>query len=55
MQHHLFAARLLLSGGAREGMNNAAFRDSYRTYLSIREKADEDPLLPEIRQRLAGH
>jgi tetratricopeptide (TPR) repeat protein len=42
-------------GKAREGMNSAAFRDSYRTYLSIREKAGEDPLLPEIRQRLAGH
>jgi hypothetical protein len=42
-------------GKAREGMNSAAFRGSYRTYLSIREKADEDPLLPEIRKRLAGH
>ena len=39
-------------GRAREGMNSAGFRDSYRTYLSIREKAGEDPLLPEIRRRL---
>jgi len=39
-------------GRAREGMNNPGFRDSYRTYLSIREKAGEDPLLPEIRRRL---
>ena len=39
-------------GRAREGMNSAGFRDSYRTYLSIREKAGEDPLLPDIRRRL---
>jgi eukaryotic-like serine/threonine-protein kinase len=39
-------------GRAREGMNSAGFRDSYRSYLSIREKAGEDPLLPEIRRRL---
>ena len=39
-------------GRAREGMNSPGFRDSYRTYLSIREKAGEDGLLPEIRRRL---
>jgi len=39
-------------GRAREGMKSAGFRDSYRSYLSIREKAGEDPLLPEIRLRL---
>jgi eukaryotic-like serine/threonine-protein kinase len=39
-------------GRAREGMNSPGFRDSYRTYLSIREKAGQDPLLPEIRRRL---
>jgi len=39
-------------GRARESMNSPGFRDSYRTYLSIREKAGEDPLLPEIRRRL---
>jgi tetratricopeptide (TPR) repeat protein len=39
-------------GRAREGLNSPGFRDSYRTYLSIREKAGEDPLLAEIRQRL---
>jgi len=40
-------------GRAREGLNSPGSRDSYRTYLSIREKAGEDLLLPEIRQRLA--
>jgi serine/threonine protein kinase/tetratricopeptide (TPR) repeat protein len=41
-------------GKAREGLNSPGFRDSYRTYLSIREKAGEDPLLPEIRRRLGA-
>jgi tetratricopeptide (TPR) repeat protein len=41
-------------GRAREGLNSPGFHDSYRTYLSIREKAGEDPLLPEIRRRLSG-
>jgi tetratricopeptide (TPR) repeat protein len=40
-------------GRAREGLNSPGFRDSYRTYLSVREKAGEEPLLPEIRRRLA--
>jgi len=39
-------------GRAREGMNSSGFRDSYRTYLKIRENAGEDPLLPDIRRRL---
>jgi tetratricopeptide (TPR) repeat protein len=39
-------------GRAREGLKSAGSADSYRTYLSIREKAGEDPLLAEIRRRL---
>jgi tetratricopeptide (TPR) repeat protein/TolB-like protein len=39
---------------AREGLKSAGSADSYRTYLSIREKAGEDPLLADIRRRL-GH
>jgi len=39
-------------GRAREGLKSPGFADSYRTYLSIRGKADEDRLLPEIRRRL---
>ena len=37
-------------GRAREGLKSPGFADSYRTYLSIRGKAGEDPLLPEIRR-----
>jgi serine/threonine protein kinase/tetratricopeptide (TPR) repeat protein len=39
-------------GRVREGLKSPGFVDSYRTYLSIRGKADEDPLLPEIRRRV---
>jgi hypothetical protein len=34
-------------------LKTAAFAESYRAYLSIRGQAGEDPLLPEIRKRLA--
>ena len=40
-------------GRVREGLKSATFADSYRTYLSIRGQAGEDPLLPEIRRRLS--
>ena len=40
-------------GRVREGLKSPGFADSYRTYLSIRGKAGEDPLLPEIRRRVA--
>jgi tetratricopeptide (TPR) repeat protein len=39
-------------GRAREGLNSPGFRDSYKTYLTIREKAGEDPLLEDVRKRL---
>ena len=41
-----------LQGRAREGLKSPGFAESYRTYLSIRGQAGEDPLLPEIRLRL---
>ena len=41
-----------LQGRAREGLKSPGFADSYRTYLSMRGQAGEDPLLPEIRRRL---
>jgi Tfp pilus assembly protein PilF len=39
-------------GRVREGLKSPGFAESYRTYLSIRGQAGEDPLLPEIRRRL---
>jgi tetratricopeptide (TPR) repeat protein len=40
-------------GRVREGLKSPGFADSYRTYLSIRGKAGEDPLLTEIHRRLS--
>jgi len=39
-------------GRVREQLKSPGATDSYRTYMSIRGKAGEDPLLPEVRQRL---
>jgi tetratricopeptide (TPR) repeat protein len=39
-------------GRVREGLSNAGFAESYRQYLDIRGNADEDPILPEVRERL---
>src|SRR5207248_7018974 len=38
-------------GLVHEGMGSKTFAESYRTYLSIRGNAGEDPLLPEARKR----
>ncbi len=38
-------------GRVREGLKSPGSAESYRAYLSIRGKAGEDPLLPEIRRR----
>ena len=47
-----FPAVYYYQGRTREGLKSPAFADSYRTYLSIRGKSGEDPLLAEIRRRL---
>jgi tetratricopeptide (TPR) repeat protein len=39
-------------GRVREGLKLAGAADSYRTYLSIRGTAGEDPLLADVRKRL---
>ena len=39
-------------GRVREGLKSPGFADFYRTYLSIRGQAGEDPLLLEVRRRL---
>jgi len=39
-------------GRVRDGMKSSGAADSYRTYLSIRGKSSEDPLVPEVRRRL---
>ncbi|HMG86784.1 MAG TPA: protein kinase [Terracidiphilus sp.] len=39
-------------GRVREGMKSEGFAEFYKTYLSIRGKSTEDPLVPEIRHRI---
>jgi eukaryotic-like serine/threonine-protein kinase len=39
-------------GRVREGLKSADYKDFYRTYLDLRGKSTEDPLLPEVRRRL---
>lgn len=39
-------------GQVRQGLKSAGFDESYRTYLSIRGKAGEDPVLPDVRRRI---
>ena len=41
-------------GRARENIGTAGYRDSYRQYLDIRGESTEDPLLPEVRERVEG-
>jgi tetratricopeptide (TPR) repeat protein len=41
-------------GRVREGLKSTGYDDSYRTYLSIREKAGEDPLLADARKRVGN-
>jgi tetratricopeptide (TPR) repeat protein len=38
-------------GRVREALKSVAFAESYRTYLNIRGKSREDPLLPDVRKR----
>jgi len=38
-------------GRVREELKSTDFAESYRTYLGIRGKAGEDPLLAEVRRR----
>jgi tetratricopeptide (TPR) repeat protein len=41
-------------GRVREGLKLTGAADSYRTYLSIRGSAGEDPLLADVRKRLGS-
>jgi Flp pilus assembly protein TadD len=47
-----FPAVYYYQGRAREGLKSSDFAQSYRQYLSIREKAGEDPLLADVRNRV---
>jgi eukaryotic-like serine/threonine-protein kinase len=40
-------------GRVRQGLKSPDFANSYKSYLGIREKAGEDPLIPEVKKLLA--
>jgi hypothetical protein len=40
-------------GRAQEGLRSAAAKESYKTYLTIKQKADVDPLVEDARRRAA--
>jgi tetratricopeptide (TPR) repeat protein len=41
-------------GRVREALKTASFADAYRSYLAIRGASHEDPLVPDIRRRVAN-
>jgi len=47
-----FPAVYYYQGLVRQQLKNADYADSYRTYLSLRGQAGEDPLLPAIRRSI---
>jgi eukaryotic-like serine/threonine-protein kinase len=47
-----FPAVYYYQGRVREGLHSASFADSYRTYVAMHDKSDEDPLVADIRHRL---
>jgi eukaryotic-like serine/threonine-protein kinase len=51
--HGFFPAVFYYQGMAREGLNRADFKDSFRAYMNLRGKSTEDPLLLEVRQRIS--
>ena len=44
-----FPALYYHQGRVRDGLNSSGAGESYRTYLDIREKGGQDPLLPSVR------
>ena len=46
-----FPSVYYFQGRTREALKSVAFAESYRTYLNIRGKSREDPLLPDVRRR----
>ena len=53
--YHLFPPVYYYLGRAQEGLKSPAASDSYKNFLSFRDKADHDPLVADARRRLAPH
>jgi len=53
--YHLLPAVYYYQGRAREGLNSPGAAESYKTFLSIKEKGAGDPLVADAQRRLASH
>jgi eukaryotic-like serine/threonine-protein kinase len=52
--YHLFPPVYYYLGRAQEGLKSPAASDSYKNFLSLKDKADHDPLVADARRRLAS-
>ncbi len=52
--YRIFPSVYYYMGRAQEGLNSPSASESYKNFLSIREKATEDPLVADAKKRLAG-
>lgn len=53
--YRLFPLVYYYYGRTQEGLKSSAALESYKSFVSIREKGEADPLLTDARRRLAGH
>jgi hypothetical protein len=51
--YHLFPPVYYYLGRAQQGLKSPAAAESFKTFLSMKEKGDRDPLVADARQRLS--
>jgi len=51
--YHLFPPVYYYLGRAQEGLNSPAASDSYKSFLSLKDRAEKDPLVADARHRLS--
>jgi eukaryotic-like serine/threonine-protein kinase len=52
--YHHFPPVLYYLGRAEQGLHNAAAADSFKAFLAIKEKGDNDPLVEDARKRMGA-
>jgi tetratricopeptide (TPR) repeat protein/predicted Ser/Thr protein kinase len=53
--YHVLPPVYYYQGRAREGLNSPGAAESYKTFLSIKEKSAGDPLVADAQRRLSSH
>ncbi len=53
--YHVLPSVYYYQGRAREGLNSPGAAESYKTFLSIKEKGAGDPLVADAQRRLSSH